>query len=80
MHYSVQYATRESFVLFHQRLARRLRSEQVASMMDTLYDNNIPSEGNDKRIASDDCDTETNELYQLSTIYSIVSHIAWCAQ
>ena len=46
-------------------------------MMDKLYDNNIPSEGNDKRIASDDCDTETNELYQLSTIYSIVSHIAW---
>ena len=80
MHYSVQYATRETFFLFHRRDARRLTSEQVVSMMDKLYDNNIPSESNDKRIDSDDCDTETNELDQLSTLASIVTLIAWCAQ
>ena len=49
-------------------------------MMYKLYDNNIPSESNDKIIDSDDSDTETNELYQLRTISSIVSLIAWCAQ
>ena len=49
-------------------------------MMYKLYDNNIPSESNDTRLDTDDCETETNELYQLSTISSIVSLIAWCAQ
>ena len=80
MHYSVQYATRDTFFLFHQRDERRITSEQVVSMMYKLYDNNISSESNDTRLESDDSDTETNELYQLSTISSIVSLIAWCAQ
>ena len=80
VHYSVQYATRETLFLFHRRDERRLTSEQVVSMMYKLYDNNISSESNDTRLDSDDSDTETNELYQLSTISSIVSLIAWCAQ
>ena len=56
MHYSVHYATRESFFLFHQRLARRLTSEQVVSMMDKLSGNNIPGDSNDERL--DNCDGE----------------------
>ena len=55
-------------------------SEQVVSVMDELYDNNIPSDSNDKRLESDDSDSETNELYQLSTISCILSLRAWCAQ
>ena len=55
-------------------------SEQVVSVMNELYDNNIPSYINDKRLESDDSDSETNELDQLSKIYCILSLSAWCAQ
>ena len=48
--------------------------------MDKLSDNNIPSDSNDKRLESDNSDTETNELDQLRTIYCIAPLIAWCAQ
>ena len=61
--------------MFHWRVARRLTAEQVVSVMDELYDNNIPSDNNDKRLESDD--TETIELDQLSTMSCILSLIAW---
>ena len=48
--------------------------------MDERYANIIPSDSNDKRLESDDSDTETNELDQFSTIPCILSLIAWCAQ
>ena len=54
-------------------------SEQVVSVMNELYDNNIPSDINDK-LESYDSDSETNELHQLSTMSCIVSLSAWCAQ
>ena len=76
VHYSVQYATSETIFTFHCRVARRLTSEQVVSVMDKLSDNNIPSDSNDKRQESDDSDTETNELDQLRTIYCISPLIA----
>ena len=41
--YSMQHDT---FFLFQRRVARRLTSEQVVSMMDELYDNDIPSISN----------------------------------
>ena len=69
--------------MFQRRDERRLTSEHVVSEMDELYDNNIASYSNDsidKRLESDDSDTETNELYQLSTMCCILSLIAWCAQ
>ena len=77
MHCSVQYATAETFVLFHRRVARRLTSEQVVSVMDELYDNNIPSGSDGEGLESDDGETETDELDQLCTIVCL---IAWCAQ
>ena len=69
-----------NFFTFHCRVARRLISEQVVSVMDKLADNKIPSDSYDKRLDSDYSDTETNELDQLRTIDCIVSLIAWCAQ
>ena len=60
MHYRVQYATRETFYTFHCRVERRLTSEQVVTVIDKLSDNNIPGDSNDKRLESDDSDTETN--------------------
>ena len=68
------------FFLFQQRVARRLASEQVVSVMDELYDNNIPSDRNDEGLQGDDSETETDELHQLSTISCTLSLIAWCAQ
>ena len=65
VHYSVHYATRESVFMFHQRLARRITSELVVSMMDKLYGNNIPSDSNDERLDKGDGETENDELYQL---------------
>ena len=61
--------------MFHLRVARRLTAEQVVSVMDELYDNNIMSDNNDNRLESGD--TETIELDQLSTISCILSLIAW---
>ena len=66
--------------MFQRRVEKRLTLEQVASEMDELHDNNIPSDSNAKRLESDDSDTETNELAQLSTLSCILSLIAWCAQ
>ncbi len=66
--------------MFQGRVERRLTSEQVVSEMDELYGNNMPSDSNDKRLESDDSDTETNELDQLSVMSFILSLIAWCAQ
>ena len=66
--------------MFQRRVERRLTSEQVVSEMDELYGNNMPSDSNDKRLESDDSDTETNELDQLSVMSFILSLIAWCAQ
>ena len=80
VHYSVHYAARESFFLFHQRLTRRLTSEQVVSMMDKLSGNNIPSDSNDERLDNGDGETENDELYQLSTISCTFPLSAWCAQ
>ena len=80
MHYSLHYATRESFSLFHQRLARRLTSEQVVSMMDKLSGNDIPSDSNDERLNNGDGEIENDELYQLSTISCTFPLSAWCAQ
>ena len=77
---SISCTTGETVFMFHWRVARRLTSEQVVSMMDILSGYNIPSDSNDDRLESDDSDTETNELYQLSTIYRILPLIAWCAQ
>ena len=68
VHYSVHYATRESFSLFHQRLTRRLTLEQVVSMMDKLFGNNTPTDSNAERLDNGDGETENDELYQLSTI------------
>ncbi len=48
--------------------------------IDERYANIIPSDSNDKRLESDDSDTETNELDQLSAMSFILSLIAWCAQ
>ena len=81
MHYSVQYATAETFSLFQRRVARRLASEQVVSVMDELSGNSIPSVSNDDGLDSDDGgEAETDELDQLSTISCTSSLIAWCAQ
>ena len=75
----MDYATRESIFLFHQRLARRLTSEQVVSVMDKLSGNNIPSDSNVDRLDNGDGETENDELYQLSTI-SCTFSLPWCAQ
>ena len=80
MHYTVQYATRETFFLLQKRVARRLTSELVVSVMDQLSGNNIPSDSNDERLDDGDGERENDELDQLSTIYCNFSLIAWCAQ
>ena len=80
VHYSAHYATRFKKIMFLQRLARRLSSEHVVSMMDKLYDNNVPSDSNDDRLDNGDGEIENDELSQLSTISCTFSRSAWCAQ
>ena len=50
------------FSLFLQRLARRLSSEHVVSMMDKLSGNNIPIDSNDERLDNGDGEIENDEL------------------